>query len=484
MALASPVAAQTTLRLGHSLAKGHPVDVSLQEFAALVSERSGGDMEIKVFPAGQLGQQRELIEQMQNGAIDLVHANASPLAAFEPSYGVYDMPFLFRDTEHFFSVVEGPVGEADPAVEPAQGVRRPRLLRQRHAQLLRQQAAAEAEDLNGLKVRVQPGPIATRMVDLMGATATPLPWGEVYTALQSGVVDAAENNVTALTLARHGEVMKVYTRTEHTRVPDVLLIATIALDQLTPEQQALLRQAARDSATAHNARWKAELEKAENEAATKMGVTFVDADRTAYRQVVEPMYADLKAILMSRRSPIRSRRSSDGEEHTMLRTIHRTLDAIVLAIAIPLMVVMLGCVVWQVVARYALSISTSTTDEISRFAFIWISLLGATYVLGKRGHIAITGLVDLLPARPRGAVEVAIVVLVAVFAVAVLAGGGWLLVERAFRLGQVTPALQIPMWMVYAVLPLSGVLTLVYTVLAVLETLRGEEVERHAVSLD
>lgn len=295
LALAGPAAAKTTLRLGHSQAKGHPVDVSLQELAKLVAERSRGDLEVRVFPAGQLGQQRELIEQLQNGAIDLVHANASPLGAFEPSYGVYDMPFLFRDDAHFFEAVEGPVGEEIlKASEPKAfvglayydtGTR----------SFYAKKPLPKPEDLKGLKVRVQPGPIATRMVDLMGATATPLAWGEVYTALQAGVVDAAENNVTALTLARHGEVMKVYTRTEHTRVPDVLLIATATLERLKPEQQALLRQAARDNAAAHNARWKAELEKAEKEAAAKLGVTFVDADRAAWRKVVQPMYDDLKA---------------------------------------------------------------------------------------------------------------------------------------------------------------------------------------------
>jgi len=294
IAFAGSAAAKTTLRLGHSQAKGHPVDVSLQELAKLVSERSQGDLDVRVFPAGQLGQQRELIEQMQNGAIDLVHANASPLAAFEPSYGVYDMPFLFRDNEHFFKVVEGPAGEEILKSSEPKAFLGLAYYDNGTRSFYAKKPLPKPDDIKGLKVRVQPGPIATRMVDLLGATATPLPWGEVYTALQAGVVDAAENNVTALTLARHGEVMKVYTRTEHTRVPDVLLAATMTLEQLTPEQQTLLRQAARDSATAHNARWKAELEKAEGEAATKMGVTFVDADRAAYRQIVQPMYDDLK----------------------------------------------------------------------------------------------------------------------------------------------------------------------------------------------
>lgn len=166
----------------------------------------------------------------------------------------------------------------------------------------------------------------------------------------------------------------------------------------------------------------------------------------------------------------------------MLATIHRTLDTVVLAITLPLTVLMLVCVVWQVVARYALNVSTSTTDEIARFAFIWVSLLGATYVLGKRGHIAITGLIDFLPKRPRAGAEIAIAALVALFAVAILGGGGWLLAAKAFSLGQVTPALRLPMWVVYSVIPLSGLLTLIYAVVATAEALAG--VEHRAVSLD
>lgn len=167
----------------------------------------------------------------------------------------------------------------------------------------------------------------------------------------------------------------------------------------------------------------------------------------------------------------------------MLAAIHRALDRFVLAVTMPLTVLMLVCVIWQVAARYALNVSTSTTDEIARFAFIWVSLLGATYVLGNRGHIAITGLVDLLPGRARRGMELVIGALVAAFAVSVLAGGGWLLVSKAFTLGQVTPALRLPMWMVYVVIPVSGVLTLVYAVVATLEALAGR-VQNHAVSLD
>ncbi len=293
-ALGAPAYAKKTLRLGHSLAKGHPVDVSLELFARLVAEKSKGEIEIKVFPAGQLGQQRELIEQLQNGALDFAQANASPLGAFDEAYGVFDMPFLFRDKAHFFSVVDGPLGVEILEASKAKGFVGIAYFDNGTRSIYAKKPVKTPEDLKGLKIRVQPGPVATRMVNLLGAAATPMAWGELYTALQSGVVDGAENNVTALTLAKHGEVMKFYSRNEHTRVPDVVLVATATLAKLNADEQEIVRQAAREAAKVHNANWQKELDKAEGDA-VKMGVTFVDADKPAFRKAVQPMYDDLKS---------------------------------------------------------------------------------------------------------------------------------------------------------------------------------------------
>lgn len=168
----------------------------------------------------------------------------------------------------------------------------------------------------------------------------------------------------------------------------------------------------------------------------------------------------------------------------MLHRIHRSLDILVLALAVPMTLVMLACVVWQVFGRYVLGASTSFTDELSRFLFIWVSLLGAAYVLGKRGHIAITGLIDLAPRRVRRGIDILIACLVIVFALVVLVWGGWLLVERNLRLGQVSPAMLIPVAYLYLIIPLSGVLTAIYAVLVTLEVATGQDVAAKAVSLD
>ena len=168
----------------------------------------------------------------------------------------------------------------------------------------------------------------------------------------------------------------------------------------------------------------------------------------------------------------------------MLHRIHRSLDILVLALAVPMTLVMLACVVWQVVGRYFLNSSTSFTDELSRFLFIWVSLLGAAYVLGKRGHIAITGLIEYAPRQTRRKIDIFIAGLVILFAILILGVGGWLLVERNLRLGQVTPAMLVPVAYVYAIIPLSGVLTAIYAVLVTLEIATGQEIAAKEITLE
>lgn len=168
----------------------------------------------------------------------------------------------------------------------------------------------------------------------------------------------------------------------------------------------------------------------------------------------------------------------------MIRRLHAALDALLLGITMPLTVVMLVCVVWQVIGRYLLGSSTSYTDEMARFLFIWVSLLGAAYVLGRRGHIAITGLINFAPARSRRIIDLLIFLLVVLFAAVILCVGGGILVERALRLGQVSPAMLLPVGYVYAVIPISGVLTAIYGLLAAAELLTGQESAHSTVSLD
>jgi TRAP-type C4-dicarboxylate transport system permease small subunit len=168
----------------------------------------------------------------------------------------------------------------------------------------------------------------------------------------------------------------------------------------------------------------------------------------------------------------------------MIRRLHHALDVVVLTIAVPMTVVMLACTVWQVVSRYFLGISTSFTDELARFLFIWVSLLGAAYVFGKRGHIAITGLIEFLPAGVRRITDTATALLVVIFSAVILGAGGFILVGKAVQLGQVSPAMLLPIGYVYSVIPISGAVTAMYALLVVAELWTGEVTETTGVSLD
>jgi TRAP-type C4-dicarboxylate transport system permease small subunit len=168
----------------------------------------------------------------------------------------------------------------------------------------------------------------------------------------------------------------------------------------------------------------------------------------------------------------------------MIRRLHHVLDVVVLTVAVPMTVVMLACTVWQVVSRYFLGISTSFTDELARFLFIWVSLLGAAYVFGKRGHIAITGLIEFLPAGARRITDTVIALLVVVFSAVILGVGGFILVGKAVQLGQVSPAMLLPIGYVYSVIPTSGAVTAMYALLVVAELWTGEATETTGVSLD
>jgi len=139
-------------------------------------------------------------------------------------------------------------------------------------------------------VRVQPSPSALEMVKLMGASPTPLAFGELYTALQQGVVDAAENNPTALTLMRHGEVSKFFSEDEHTIIPDVLLISEKSWAKLTPEQQTAVKQAADNSMMSHKELWAKMTEEEVKKAKETLGVEFVKVDKQPFVDAVKPMH--------------------------------------------------------------------------------------------------------------------------------------------------------------------------------------------------
>ena len=220
------------MRFGHGLPEDHAVHKAIVKFADLVRERSKGDIDIKVFSNGVLGGEREMLEQVQNGILEFTKASASPLETFSSDYKVFNLPFVFRDRAHFFKVLESPVGESILASSKKRGFVGLAYYDSGARSFYGRKPVNTPDDLKGLKIRVQQSPTTIKMIQAIGATPTPMAWGEVYPALQTGVVDGAENNVTALTNGRHGEVCKFYSETEHQIVPDVLVMSATRWDSL------------------------------------------------------------------------------------------------------------------------------------------------------------------------------------------------------------------------------------------------------------
>ena len=285
--------AETTIKLSHNHPRDHAVHKAMTQFAKDVKELTDGEVKIRIYPDAQLGTQRESMELMQNGALDMVKSNAAELEAFSPAYSAFNLPYLFRDKAHYYSVTDGELGREILDSSDKSGFIGVTYYDAGARSFYTSKPIKTPEDLKGLKVRVQPSPTAIAMVQSLGGSPTPLAYGELYTALQQGVVDAAENNIPSFSLSRHSEVSKYYSLDEHTMVPDVLVISTKTYDKLTVEQQEALMKAAKDSSEFMKELW-AESEAKERSKAESMGVTFVQPDKAAFVAAVQPMYAELE----------------------------------------------------------------------------------------------------------------------------------------------------------------------------------------------
>tara|TARA_R110002049_G_scaffold4179_6_gene29825 strand:- start:6661 stop:7635 length:975 start_codon:yes stop_codon:yes gene_type:complete len=249
------------LYLGHTLPQTHPVHKGMLEFQKALEKKSNGTLKVKIFPDGQLGSERELLELLQIGSVAATKVSAATLSNFVPEYNILGIPYLFRNKAHQFNVLEGPIGKS--------------ILEKGSKFWLRglcyydagsrsfytsKKAIRTPEDLKGLKIRVQNNQMAINMVNSMGGDATPLSYGELYTAIQQGVVDGAENNPPSFVSSNHYEISKYYTLDEHSSVPDVLLIGTKYWEKLSKEEKAWVQEAANESAQAQKAFWRASVE--------------------------------------------------------------------------------------------------------------------------------------------------------------------------------------------------------------------------------
>jgi tripartite ATP-independent transporter DctP family solute receptor len=280
-----------TLKLGHALDTGHVVHKGMMYMAERLEFYSNGKMKMEIYPSGQLGSERELVELLQIGSLAMTKVSSSPLESFVPEMKVFSLPYVFRDQAHFKKVLQSDIGKALLLA--------PEKVRLRgmgyydagsRSFYTTDRAINSPADLKGLKIRVQKSETSVEMIAAMGGAATPISWGELYTALQQGVVDGAENNPPSLYLSRQYEVSKFYSLDEHTYVPDILLMSLHIWDNLTAEQQGWLQQAVDDSTAYQGELWQTASDEA-LAAIAASGVEIIRPDKAPFIAAVANMKA-------------------------------------------------------------------------------------------------------------------------------------------------------------------------------------------------
>ncbi len=285
----------TTLKLAHGLDPTHPVHKAMVYMAEKLVEVSNGKMKLEIYPSGQLGGEQQCVELLQIGSLAITKVSAAVMESFTSNYQVLGLPYIFRSREHAFSVLDGEIGQEflnsaeqfnlkglcfyDAGFRSYYTIDKP---------------INSPEDLNGMKIRVMKSQTAMNMVKAMGGSPTPISWGELYTALQSGVVDGAENNPPSLYTSRHYEVCKKYTLNEHTSVPDLLIISTVIWNKLTDQEKQWLQTAATASVPQERKLW-AEAERKALEEIAKAGVEIIRPDKSPFMKSVEGIFESYKS---------------------------------------------------------------------------------------------------------------------------------------------------------------------------------------------
>lgn len=281
-----------------SLGEAHPEDYPTTQadiwFADQVRERSEGRIDITVFHGAQLGEESDVLEQVQMGAAEMTRVSSSPVSEFVDEWGVFALPYVFDDEDHLWRFLEG---------DYAQGMLED-LRTAGYVGLAYYDAGARnfyttdqpvesPEDLAGQDIRVLPGTVNVEMVEAMGGSGVTMDYGEVYSALETGVITGAENNEPSYVSSGHYETATYFTRDGHQRIPEVLLINADLFDSLSEEDQQLLREVAQDSVAEQRELWDAEVEES-IAAMEEAGIEIIDVEVSEFQDAVADMLEDYR----------------------------------------------------------------------------------------------------------------------------------------------------------------------------------------------
>lgn len=269
----------------------YPTVQGLKKFGEILGQRSHGRITLKVFANGALGAENETLDLVKAGKLDLARVNISSLNNNCPETLVPTLPFLFNSVEHMHKALDGGVGDEILASCETQGYVGLAYYDGGARSIYTRKAIRSIADMKGVKLRVQQSDLWIQLATAMGATPVSMPMGEVYTALRTGLIDGAENNIPSYESSKHFEVVKYYSKTEHSMAPGVVVLAKATWDKLTPEDQKLVRQAAKDSVSFQRKLW-ADRDAKSLKIAQDGGAQVVsDVNKKSFQDAMGPVYA-------------------------------------------------------------------------------------------------------------------------------------------------------------------------------------------------
>lgn len=292
IALTVPAFAKTVLKLGHIAEVSHPYAQGADHFAKLVAEKSGGDMEVQVFPSSQLGSQKDMTEGLIYGTIDMVLTGTADLGQFQPKMSLFDLPFLFKDREHAYKALDTVGMELGQELEP-RGLKLLGYMENGIRHLTNNVRPVKAPaDMAGLKIRVMSNKIYIETIKSLGGSPTPMAFGELYSAMQQGTVDGQENPSAHIYTKRFFEVQKYASLTAHAYAPEPVLISMITWGRLSDAQKAIIQEAAKEAIA-----WQRDLStKEDNEYWDKIKATgkieVIEVDRKPFMEATQPVWKE------------------------------------------------------------------------------------------------------------------------------------------------------------------------------------------------
>ncbi|MGM0881397.1 MAG: TRAP transporter substrate-binding protein [Bacillota bacterium] len=278
-----------TFRLAESHPADYPTTLGDKKFAELVNQKTNGRIKIEVFPSSQLGEEKAVIEQVQLGAIEFTRVSTGPLAEFNKAFGVFSLPYIFENEEHEWNFLNGP--DAQKLLE---GLSDSKFMGLSYydsgaRSFYTRKPVTSIEDLKGMKIRVIQNKVNIDLMQALGASATPMPYGDVFNALQTGVIDGAENNWPSFYTSKHYEQAKNLILDSHQRVPEVLMASKVTWDKLSDADKQAIKEAAMESVAYQREQWK-KFEKEAEDKVRAAGVTVTDiSDLKPWQEAVKPM---------------------------------------------------------------------------------------------------------------------------------------------------------------------------------------------------